>query len=174
MTQAVVQSTEDLVQRQAEIWQKTIDAAHQQWQQVTTASRSELEAGLARALQKSIHEHAAQLNQHAEGTQKRTERTWRGLLEALNENAQVMRSQQAEMAKQGDVMLKVVQATGEVVRMENALNKNLQSLAGAKNFEDTVMSLSAAIHLLNLRLNDDKTRVPLVSLDTPPSEERAA
>jgi hypothetical protein len=36
--------------------------------------------------------------------------------------------------------------------LEKALNQNLAALAGSKNFEDTVMSLSAAIHLLNTRL----------------------
>jgi len=32
------------------------------------------------------------------------------------------------------------------------LPTNLSALAGSKNFEDTVMSLAAAIHLLNSRL----------------------
>jgi hypothetical protein len=49
-------------------------------------------------------------------------------------------------------MLKVLAATGEVTKLEQSLNQNLRGLAGAKNFEDTVMSLSAAIHLLNTRL----------------------
>jgi hypothetical protein len=36
--------------------------------------------------------------------------------------------------------------------LEQKLNDNLQALAGSKNFEDTVMSLAATIHLLNSRL----------------------
>ena len=174
MAQSVVQSTEGLVQRQAKIWQRTIEAAHEQWQQVSVASRRQLEVGLSDALQKSVRDHAAQLTQNVEKTHERTERTWERLLQALSENAQVIHAQQSEMAKQGDVMLKVVRASGDIVQLEHSLNKNLQALAGSKNFEDTVMSLSAAIHLLSTRLNDDTSKVPPVALETSAREERAA
>ena len=64
----------------------------------------------------------------------------------------MLHAQQVEMVKLSEMMARVVEATGEVRKLESSLNSNLQSLAGAKNFEDTVMSLSAAIHLLNTRL----------------------
>ena len=63
-----------------------------------------------------------------------------------------MQAQQKELIRQGELMLQVVQATGQVITLEKSLNDNLKALAGAKNFEDTVMSLSAAIHLLSTRL----------------------
>ena len=174
MAQAVVKSSDELVRRQADIWQQTIQAAHAQWEQVTTASRRQLEAGLSGALQKSVHEHAAQLSQSAEASQQTAERIWDRLLHALSENAQVMRAQQAEMAKQGDCMLQMARAAGDIVRLEDALNHNLQALAGARNFEATVMSLSAAIHLLNSRLNDERTGLPRVTLNASKAEGRAA
>ena len=70
----------------------------------------------------------------------------------LSNNARMLQTQQQELVKQGEVMARVVEATGEVIKLETSLNRNLKSLAGAKNFEDTVMSLAAAIHLLNTRL----------------------
>jgi hypothetical protein len=73
-----------------------------------------------------------------------------------------MQSQQQEFVRQGEVMARVIEATGEVMTLESALNENLQALAGSKNFEDTVMSLAAAIHLLNTRLGGgDKRRIEL-------------
>jgi biopolymer transport protein ExbB/TolQ len=51
-----------------------------------------------------------------------------------------------------EVIEQAVAAVGEVARLENALNGNLNALAGAKHFEQTVMSLAAAINLLNARL----------------------
>ena len=62
-----------------------------------------------------------------------------------------MKTQQSELIKQGEIMLQVVKATGDVTHLERSLNDNLKALAGAQNFEETVMSLSAAIHLLNTR-----------------------
>jgi hypothetical protein len=56
------------------------------------------------------------------------------------------------MVKQGELMTQAIRAAGDVVQLERALNENLSALAGSKNFEDTVMSLAAAIHLLTTRL----------------------
>jgi hypothetical protein len=70
----------------------------------------------------------------------------------LSHNARLLHAQQVEMVKQGELMTQAIRAAGDVVQLERALNDNLSALAGAKNFEDTVMSLAAAIHLLNARL----------------------
>ena len=62
-------------------------------------------------------------------------------------------------------LLQVLKATGEVTHLETSLNENLRALAGSKNFEDTVMSLSAAIQLLTSRLNKPPVRETHVKLD---------
>ena len=49
--------------------------------------------------------------------------------------------------------MKVVEATGQIGELEKTLNRNLQALAGSKNFEETVISLAAAIQLLTTRLH---------------------
>ena len=170
MTDAVIHSTQDLVHQQAEIWQQTIDAAQERWQQTMTSAQGQLEAGLSQALRQSIHDHAVELSQSAASAQDRAELHAERLLQALTENAQVIRAQQAELVKQGDVMLQVVRATGEIGQLESSLNRNLQSLAGAKNFEETVISLSAAINLLSSRFHAGEV-VPSVSLRTSSSEE---
>ena len=54
--------------------------------------------------------------------------------------------------RQAEVLLKVVDATEQVTQLETTLNRNLQSLAGAGNFEETVVSLAAAIQLFSARL----------------------
>lgn len=86
----------------------------------------------------------------------------------------MMQSQQAELVKQGDVLLRVLDATAQITTLEQSLNENLRVLAGAKNFEDTVMSLSAAIHLLNSRLGNPQPRNTRVKLDESKPQERAA
>ena len=50
------------------------------------------------------------------------------------------------------MLLKVIESNDQIARLEQTLNRNLQSLAGAKNFEETVMSLAAAIQLLSARM----------------------
>ena len=85
-----------------------------------------------------------------------------------------MRGQQEEMVKQAELMSQIVKATGDVVGLEKALNDNLRELSGAKNFEDTVMSLSAAIHLLNARLGKSPDETPHIELRKTAPKGRAA
>ena len=91
-------------------------------------------------------------------------------------SGEVMKEQQAELVKQGQVMSRVLDATGQIVNLEKSLNENLATLAGSKNFEDTVMSLSAAIHLLNTQLGGGPGPAPQIDIsqEPPRSEGRAA
>ena len=63
------------------------------------------------------------------------------------------------------MLQRAVEASGEVAGLEDALNRNLAALAGAKHFEQTVLGLAATIHLLNARLAElarrplDPTRI---------------
>ena len=73
-------------------------------------------------------------------------------------------------------MREVVEATGEVVKLEKALNENLSALAGKHNFEETVMSLAATIHLLNSRFDvgSDNSRQVKLTKEKSKSQGRAA
>ena len=57
-----------------------------------------------------------------------------------------------ELAQQTDVLKRAIEAAGEVTGLEDALNRNLAALAGAKHFEQTVLSLAAAVNMLSARL----------------------
>ncbi len=171
---AVVESTQQLVLRQSQLWQKSIEAAEQRWTKLSESAGGQLQGALAAALQLSLNHHAermAQIDQESDEAQRRRWEQWQV---ALSENARLLHGQQKEMAKQGEIMLSVVQATGDVIKLEKSLNENLRALAGSKNFEDTVMSLSAAIHLLNSRLGHASGDSRKVELEKGNSQGRAA
>jgi hypothetical protein len=152
MSHAVIKSTEQLVQRQAELWQQTIAAAHDQWQRVTRQTTEQMQTALAGALSQSLAQHAAQLTKSEQASAEQLQLRWEQWQTALSHNARLLHAQQQEMVKQGELMTQAIRVAGDVVQLERALNDNLTALAGSKNFEDTVMSLAAAIHLLNTRL----------------------
>jgi hypothetical protein len=82
--------------------------------------------------------------------------------QALVANAEAATRGQQELAKQGELLAQIVGATDQVAGLEQELNRNLTALAGAKHFEETVISLSAAIGLLSARLGTpDVPRVEL-------------
>jgi biopolymer transport protein ExbB/TolQ len=173
MSRAVVKASEQLVERQTELWQHTIQAAHDRWARLVNDAGGTLQDSLAAALSDSIRQHAEQLSAAHKIIANDAAQSTMRLHDALTENARLMQAQQAELLRQGDVMARAVEATGDVIKLEAALNDNLRALAGARNFEDTVMSLAAAIHLLSTRLGT----TPLegrVTLQEPSPKTRAA
>ena len=174
MSGRMVRAAEDLVQRQAEIWEQTIQAANERWAEVVQTAGSGVQAAVQGALESSLSHHTAELAQVEREAAERAARRWEQLQTALSDNARIMRAQQEEMVKQAELMSQVVKATGEIVGLEQALNDNLRELSGAKNFEDTVMSLSAAIHLLNARLGKSPDEAPHIELRKIAPKGRAA
>jgi biopolymer transport protein ExbB/TolQ len=92
---------------------------------------------------------------------------------ALIESAGTTVTQQEQLIKQSDILLKVVESTEQVRRLEGALNSNLNALAGAHNFEQTVAGLSAALQLLGSRLGGSLT-IQDVQLTTDQTQNQAA
>jgi biopolymer transport protein ExbB/TolQ len=108
IAEAMMRATDALVQRQAELWQASVDAAARQWAQMSETAAGHVQAALSATTD--------------------------------------------QLARQTDVLQQATAAAGEVIRLEDALNRNLAALAGAKHFEQTVLSLAAAVNMLSARL----------------------
>ena len=91
--------------------------------------------------------------------------------DALLQSSERTRELQRAVIQKAEVLSRAAAATEQVVQLERALNENLAALAGAKNFEKTVMSLAATIHLLNVRLSDLPAEVCNVQLELDPGNE---
>lgn len=173
MGHSILESTHQLVERQSQLWQSSMEEAQGKWTGMTDTSAKELQSALAAALDETLARHAQRMAKIEQDTADQRQHRLEQWQVALSENARVMHAQQKELIRQGEIMASAVQATGDVIKLEQALNDNLQSLSGAKNFEDTVMSLSAAIHLLNSRLGHP-TETRHVDLTKSESQGRAA
>lgn len=175
MTVAVAKTTELLARKQTELWQRTVEASNVQWRDMLEASGDKMRTALTNSLETSLSSHADRLAQLGKQADDQVTHRWEQWQTALSQNARLLQGQQEEMIRQGKIMNEVVKATGEVITLETALNENLHSLAGSRNFEDTVMSLSAAIHLLNARLGHTPDNASRVNLDKKtPAQGRAA
>ena len=152
MTQLVVGGMEQLVQRQAEIWQQTISSAHGHWDRLQQSSGQQFQSALSPRSMKRWKNTPRTSRGSSKSPPNNLSRRWEQWHVALQDNAKLLYAQQQELGKQGEMMTQAIRAAGDVVQLERALNDNLSALAGAKNFEETVMSLAAAIHLLNARL----------------------
>lgn len=163
ISETVLSALDKLVVRQTELWQDSIRAAHEQWSLQATATGRVVEDAFSAALGTNVQQHAAALAEAEQVVTARNRQHWEGVQQALLQNAEAVTLQQRELAHQGELLLQVVGATENLAGLELELNRNLAALAGARHFEETVISLSAAIGLLSARLGhlDDVPRVEL-------------
>jgi len=165
MVEALIQSTEQLVKQQTELWWSTVDAAQQRWNHMTDIAGKQLQTALANALDENLKTHARELLAHEESMAEKNRRNWERVQQALLQNTETVASLQKAVVQKAELINRAVESTGQVTRLEEALNRNLSALAGSKNFEQTVMSLAAAIHLLTSRLTDMPAEAPTVQLE---------
>jgi biopolymer transport protein ExbB/TolQ len=174
MSVAVAKTTEQLMHQQTALWRETIEDSNQQWSNMVETSGEVMRTALSNSLETSLANHADRLAKIGREADEQVRTRWEQWQTALSDNARLLHSQQQEMVRQGEIMADVINATGDIVKLEKALNENLHLLAGSKNFEDTVMSLSAAIHLLNARLGHTSDLGQKVELGKSDIQDRAA
>lgn len=169
MSQAVIQSSEQLVGKQVNLWQSTLGEMQQQWHEMMSLAGDSLRDSLATSLDTSLHSHATRLAELEQSAVEKAEARWEQWNEAISENAQCMAQQREELVRQGELMKNAVDAVGDVISLEKSLNENLNLLAGANHFEEAVSGLSAAIQLLGSQVGRShrETVVKLQSTATP-------
>lgn len=130
----------EALQQHGEVLTKSeLDLAHQNREHI-----SEVQAALGRTM--------VEASQRQEHLVTQAEHLLKEMQIALVEATGATVRQQEELVRQGDVLLKVVGATGQIARLETALNQNLSAVRKSHGFEDLVLHLSAAIQLLSARL----------------------
>jgi len=169
MAEIMVGATDRLIERQAQLWQASMEAAAKRWAEMGDSAA----ANLTRALDESLKHHAERLAANEETVTEQGRRQWEKVVHAQIQHAQCLASVQNSLAQQAETMGRILQATGDVEQLQDVLNRNLAALAGAKNFEQTVLGLAAAIHLLNGRMVESAS-VPAVQLESKRRTSKAA
>lgn len=163
MSEKVLEGVEQMAQRQAGILQQSIDASQQQWVDALQNTNTAVQSDMQEAIRLSMMSHAQALSEAEEKVSVRSLERWENIQQSMIHQSSVMAAHYDKVQQQGQMMERVLGAIGEVTTLEKSLNQNLSALASSKNFEDTVMSLSAAIQLLTSRLGVASPGVKLTS-----------
>ena len=174
MCRQMIAASETLVERQTELWAATFETSQQQWAQLLVTSGERIQTVIQEALEHSLRGHAERMAQVETQASDRAQQRWEQLQVALTENARRMQEQQRELIRQGEVMSQVAQATGDVMTLEKSLNDNLDALANTGRFEEVLLSLSAAIHMMTARGSATSAKSTPVDLKPSTFKERAA
>ena len=174
MTDAVVLAIERMVQRQTEVWQASMDAAASRWARMAQTAGSQVQESVAQGLAEGLRQHAEHLTAAEEAATAENRQRWEKIHQGLAENLAAMAALQGGVSRQAEVLGRAVEASGDVIRLQDALNHNLSALAGSKHIEQSVLGLAAAIHLLNSRLTDSPGDASSIQLDTTRPDAQAA
>jgi hypothetical protein len=149
---------ERLVQRQAEVWAKSLTETERRAAEAGSRQQTTFTAALEKALEKTLDGHARRLaaleKQAVEGSARLYEQM-AALAAAVRDTG---REQQAALARvaeglsaQAEALAQLQEGEGQLIRLQASLQQNLAALAGAGAFEEAVHNLTAAIHLLTAR-----------------------
>ncbi len=174
MSTTVLNAAHQLVQDQTEQWKLTLNEVNSQWKELLDSSGQNLRTALTSSLETSLRSFTDRMTSAERETEERLHSRWEQWQAALSDNARLMHTQQTELVRQGEVMTQVLKATGDIVQLEEALNGNLRAIAGTRQFEEILINLSAAIHLLNSRFGEVAFANPAVELPKPVKQGRAA
>jgi biopolymer transport protein ExbB/TolQ len=153
-TRAVLESTEKLVERQAQLWARTLAEVDRQRAEAEGKLQQRLAAGLQAALEQTLDSHSRRLA----AVEEQAVRQGCSLLEQVARVAAAVQEQQAVVGRTAEGLATLTAALAQLqegeeqlVRLQETLARNLEVLAGGRSFEEAVHALTAAIHLLTAR-----------------------
>jgi hypothetical protein len=173
--QLVLDTTTQLVQRQAELWANTLAEVERRSSAAQAQQQQQLVAALELATSSSLEQHAQRL---AAAETQSLERT-AALVEQMTALAGAVRDtgreQQAALVRVADSVTDQAAVLGQLqsgeqhlVQLQALLQQNLAALAQAGAFDQAVHSLTAAIHLLMSRAGGAGAPTTVPNLARPP------
>jgi hypothetical protein len=144
---ALAQAAQTLVQRQAEVWAKSLAEVDKRAAQAWLGQQEKLSAGLEQALARSLENHAQRLAQ----LESKTVEQGAALFEQIRLLAEAVGRLADGVQGQARTLAQLQQGEKQLTQLQMMLQQNLATLAGAGSFEKAVHSLTAAVHLLTAR-----------------------
>jgi hypothetical protein len=134
MLEMITASMEQTAKRQTHIWEQSAET---------------FKLALASSLKESMEHHARTLAKAESELLAQTNKTSVQCNEAMNNSVACILSLREETARQTQTVREILGTKSQLLDLEERLHENLSTLAQVGNFEETVNSLAAAIHLLN-------------------------
>lgn len=157
-TSVLVDACDRVVRGQAEVWAAAL--AETRAQQTTAAAETgrRLSEAIESALERTLKSHASRLEEVEHHSRAASNEAVQQLIALANTVRETAREQQASIAQlsnllagQLDVLTQLRDEGGQLIRLQDSLDRNLEALAGAGAFDQAVQSLNAAVHLLTAR-----------------------
>lgn len=134
MLETIGSSIEQTAKRQTNIWEQSADT---------------FKISLASALKEGMDYHAQSLAKAESELLMHVNRTTMQFNDAFSKSAASILAMREETSRQMETFREILGTQSQLIQLESSLRENLSVLASVGNFEETLHSLAAAIHLLN-------------------------
>lgn len=159
MLESLTQSVGEMFKMQCSTWEKAMNAANTRFVRLSGECSELVKTAFHEALRENMETHVQTLTQSEDILLKRTENGVNAINESMRQNLRAFGVVQENIVRQTEVFKSVVEATGQIAKLEERLNQNLHALSGSRNFEETVNSLAAVIHLLNSKFTSGESSI---------------
>lgn len=178
--QQLLQQTEMMIQNQTGLWNESLDQLRGSWLATTEQQKQQFDDYLSEGMSGTLSHHGEHLQQlraelvsmvenlagQVTQQQHATEIAMKKLMESflgelniaseqiamnLKEAAGGNQEQLLELRKQEELLLKIVSEEENLTRLQERLSDNLEAVRTAEAFEETLHSLTAAVHMLTAR-----------------------
>ncbi|MFP6770005.1 MAG: MotA/TolQ/ExbB proton channel family protein, partial [Planctomycetaceae bacterium] len=167
--ESLLAESEAAIRRQTELWDHSLEELRQRW--ITTLERqtTDFQTALAQGLGNSLQDHDQKLetlrsewlaacNGVTVGLAEQIDRVVESLaggvgecVAGMDQAATVVGDQLGQLQHLGELLLKVIEREEELAGLEQRMVANLEAVRTSEAFEQTLLSLTAAVHLLTAR-----------------------
>jgi hypothetical protein len=171
-SQVVLNTMEQLVERQTQLWSQAFHDADERRNAAETTQEEMLTAALEKALERTLETHSlrmAAFEKQAITHSSQLAAELGKLATAVCEQQTSLAMLNAAVTEQARAIAGVQEGERHLLQLQEVLNKNLTALAGAGAFEEALHSLTAAVHMLTARTavlpNGNPSRLSVRSRD---------
>lgn len=149
----MLDTTEQLVDRQVKLWRSNIDAAEAAWVDSVRSAQNAVQQNLQTALSRSTDSLTESLRETIQKSDEAVGRRWEQWQVALSENARLLTSHQEQLVEYSKQMAENVDSIGSLAEAKKAIVDYLGSLPQSDDYANASEKLTTAIRLLEFRLS---------------------
>lgn len=149
----MLESTEQLVDRQVKLWRANIDAAESAWVDSVRSAQNAVQQNLQNALMMSTDSLSDSLRETIQKSDEAVGRRWEQWQVALSENARLLAAHQEQLVEYSKNMMESLENIGSLAETKKAIAEYLENVPLSAEYSDASEKLSTAVRLLEFRMS---------------------
>lgn len=144
----LVSAVHQLVEQQTSLWSRSINESQKQWASWTAHSGELLRTSLCESLDKSLCNHATQIEKIQQEAGRQVDSRWQQWQITLSDQARVMHAQQKELVRQTESLDRLVHSTCDLKKVEEAVRDSFGSFDVVEKLRQATIGVSEAVAVL--------------------------